>query len=276
MSNIFQKSNEYKTLCEHANTMCKKPKYTYTFDDWIKIDHKYDRNSNCKVVLYKKNEEYAICFVGTDRKALIKDWKANFDMATKGTSDQIRKAKEFTKILIDDNNLDFYNTITIGHSEGGTEATHVGLDSNLRVVTFNAFGIDDSRLSNEIKKTPYVLNFRDPHDTVSKLKSNIGQTYITPSTQSLFMRTTLFGSIQAHQISAMGDCEQAIPVNEYKAKHPRFINNIKDIVITGKNIDTMPKEKLFAFYEPILMKELEHKRIHCEEDVKSGLVNVST
>lgn len=130
MYDFFIKADEYKELCAVANDMCKDsvPQGADAGNGWVKVDHKYDRRSNCKVVLYQKGEQYAVCFVGTDNKQKRKDWGANLKMAITGSSRQIEVAKEFTKDLIKRHHLNYQNTVSIGHSEGGTEATHVGLE----------------------------------------------------------------------------------------------------------------------------------------------------
>ena len=92
--------------------------------------------------------------------------------------------------------LNSENTQSIGHSEGGTEATVVGIQYGLKTTTFNAYGVGGDYVDKNKNYDDLVTNYRDPHDPVSKLRANIGTTYITPNTQNWFMSTTPFGSVQ--------------------------------------------------------------------------------
>ena len=72
-------ANEYKILCSEANKMVKMENGTVTSNGWIKVDGEHDKGTNFKGVLYKKDGEYALCFVGTD-KWNYKDHVANIQM----------------------------------------------------------------------------------------------------------------------------------------------------------------------------------------------------
>ena len=275
MYDIFEKADEYKELCAQANDMCKNsvPQGTNAGNGWVKVDHRYDQNSNCKVVLYKKGEQYAVCFVGTDKREKRKDWGANLKMAFTGSSKQIKKAQEFMRELIDDNNLNYKNTVSIGHSEGGTEATHIGLYFGFKTFTYNAFGISRKYINKDVDYSDWVFNFRDRNDPVSKMRKNIGSTYILRETQA---DTWLpFGTKKAHGIDNMPSCKNAIPIDEYKKYKRSFVDSIDDLAITGENVDLMAKEGLFDLYEPILMEKLSKGELYRERDIRSGLVKVS-
>jgi len=254
--------------------MCKEevPKGEDAGNGWVKVDHKYHKTSNCKVVLYKKGDKYAVCFVGTDKKVWPKDWGANIKMAITGSSRQIKEAKKFVEDLKKTYSLTSENTVSIGHSEGGTEATHIGLDFGFKTFTFNAFGISKKYLNPNVDYSDKVINFRDPNDPVSKIKENIGTTYIVP-TQAKAL--TPFGTLKAHGIENFGDCTQSVLLQEYKRNHRGFIDHLTDAAITGENVDTMAKEGLFDLYEPVLMKSLEKGRIYREQDIRNGSVWVS-
>ena len=275
MKDIFENADEYKELCAQANAMCKDsiPEGTDAGNGWVKVEHKYDKRSNCKVVLYKKGEQYAVCFVGTDNKVWYKDWPANFKMAATGTSRQIEMAKKFTLQLMQDNNLSSENTVSIGHSEGGTEATHIGIEYGFKTFTYNAFGISKKYLNPDIDYSDWVFNFRDRNDPVSKLKGNVGSTFILQETQSDAL--TPFGAKSAHGIDNMPSCANAIPIENYKKEHPWFLDRLTDAAITGENVDLMAKEGLFDLYEPVLMEKLSKGELYRERDIRSGLVRVS-
>ena len=118
-------ANEYKILCSEANSMVKMKNGAVTSNGWTKVDGEYNRGSNFKGVLYEKDGQYALCFVGTDRFS-AKDWGANAKMALTGDSKQIKLAQKFAENMRDKHGLNSENTQSIGHSEGGTEATVVG------------------------------------------------------------------------------------------------------------------------------------------------------
>ena len=252
-------ANEYKILCSEANKMVKMKDGATTSNGWTKIDGEYDRDSNFKAVLYEKDGQYALCFVGTDRFS-AKDWGANAKMAFTGDSEQIRQARNFSKEMKETYGLNSENTVSIGHSEGGTEATVVGIQYGLKTTTFNAYGVGGDYVDKNKNYDNLVTNYRDPHDPISKLRANVGTTYITPNTQSWFMSTTPFGSVQAHGIDDMGDCMQSVPVEEYKKSHPLFINKISDADITREDIAQMDPD-LFAVYEREIDSRLASNKI---------------
>ena len=258
--NKFAMANEYKTLCSEANSMVKKENGSMTSNGWIKVDGKYDRSSNFKGVLYEKDGKYAICFVGTDRFS-AKDWGANAKMALTGDSNQIKLAQKFAEKMRDGYGLNSENAVSIGHSEGGTEATVVGIKFGLQTTTFNAFGVGKKYSGTGKNYDDLVTNYRDPHDPVSKLKANVGKTYITPNLQNQFMAKTPLGSIQAHGIDNMGDCNYAVPVNYYKKTHPLFVNKIAEKVISRQDIAEMEPD-LFRIYEKEIDKRLRENKIN--------------
>ncbi len=252
-------ANEYKILCSEANSMVKMKNGAVTSNGWTKVDGEYDRPSNFKAVLYEKNGQYALCFVGTDRFS-AKDWGANAKMALTGDSEQIRQARNFAKEMKETYALNAENTESIGHSEGGTEATVVGIQYGLQTTTFNAYGVGKKYSGTGKNYDNLITNYRDPHDPISKLRENVGTTYITPNLQNEFMSKTPFGSVHAHRIDDMGDCKQAVPVDDYKKSHPFFINKISDTDISRQDIANMDSD-LFKVYEKEIDNRMANNRI---------------
>ncbi len=252
-------ANEYKILCSEANSMVKMKNGAVTSNGWTKVDGEHDHRSNFKGVLYEKDGQYALCFVGTDRFS-AKDWGANLKMALAGGSKQIELAQEFADRMRDKHGLNSKNTESIGHSEGGTEATAVGIQYGLQTTTFNAFGVGKKYTKSDKNYDNLITNYRDPHDPVSKLKENVGTTYITPNLQNEFMSTTPFGSVQAHGIDNIGDCTQSVPVDYYKKSHPFFINKISDADISRQDIANM-ESGLFKVYEKEIDKRMANNMI---------------
>lgn len=260
-------ANEYKSLCAQANDMMKRPKGESAGNSWVKLDSSPKSRSNFKAVLYQKGDQYALCFVGTD-KFSAKDHGANLKMGFIGNSKQIEDARKFAEKMINEHNLTPQNTVSIGHSEGGTEATHVGLENGLKTVTFNAYGVHKSKLPKDVDLN-LVTNYRDAHDPVSKMHANVGTTYITPSTQNWFMAKTPFGSIQSHGINNMGDCDNAVSLQEYKKNNPWFLDKISDAEISRENIAQMDN-KLFSIYEPEIDSRMKNDEIYSSTQLASG------
>lgn len=251
-------ANEYKILCRDADENSKHDKKkSLTANGWIVEDNHINTGCNFKGVLYSKGNQYVLCFVGTD-KFSIKDHAANLKMCITGTSEQIEEAKVFAKNMQEKYHLTPENTVSIGHSEGGTEATHVGIDKGFKTITFNAFGVSKRKFDGNYDHL--VTNYRDPHDPISKMHANVGKTYITPSSQNKFFRTTPFGSVQSHGIKNMGDCNMAVPLEEYKQKNPLFLDKITDAEITREDIARMDSS-LFQMYEAELDERLRNNQI---------------
>lgn len=265
-------ANEYKFLCSQANAIMKMPKGTQVGDGWVKVESSPKSRSNFKAVLYQKGDQYAICFVGTD-KFSAKDHGANVKMGITGENQQIQDARDYAEEIMQTYGLTPQNTVIIGHSEGGTEATYVGLENGFRTFTFNAYGVLKSKLP-QYADFSLVTNFRDPHDPVSKMRENVGRTYITPSTQTGLMARTIFGSLQAHGIKNMGDCDKAVPIEQYKKEHTSFLNEIFDAEITREDIAQMDSS-LFEVYEPeINNRMLNNEILSSAQLIANGVIYV--
>ena len=209
--NIFELANEYKRLCCIAadlNTCDLGKKF---FDNYKFLEYRHDKKSNFKGLLFSKFENYVICFVGTNFLS-IKDHGANLKMATFGVSRQMRCAVIFTKYMLKKYKLEKSCLNVIGHSEGGTEATYVGVRFGLKTITFNAFGINKDLIPNTIDYDKLVINFRAPNDPISKIKPNIGRTYLVPRLDKAILSKTPIGWVKAHKIANMGDCRKSVLV----------------------------------------------------------------
>ena len=239
------------------------PKGTSLDDGWKLVEPKYDPKSNFKGALFEKDGQYALAFAGTDAKNL-KDWAANAKMVFTGKNEQSQLAKNFAFNMKDKYRLDSDNTVVTGTSEGGHEATHVGLEYGLPTYTFNAYGVRKKDYPENYDDL--VTNYRDAHDPVSKLKRNVGKTYIVPNNQRWFKSKTPFGSIDAHRIQNMGDLEQAIPVEEYKKQHPMFLDSVSDAEITREDIAMMEPE-LFSIYEKEIDERMMNNQIKSRSEI---------
>ena len=251
-------SNEYKVLCNEVGNMAKKDQQgRESSNGWIVVDNEYNKGSNFKAALYYKNGQYAIAFAGTDIKN-IKDIGADIKMGATGDSKQIRQAKEFTKNMVEKYGLNSENTVSIGHSEGGTEATVVGVSNGLPTVTYNAFKVGGKYIEKGKDYSDLVTNYRDPHDPISKLGKNVGETYIVPSSQTGIKKNTPLGYVDAHRLDNMGDCTKSVTPQVYKQKiDSKFVDDIKDVDITREDIGNMSSD-LFRVYE----KEIDNRMVN--------------
>lgn len=115
-------------------------------------------------------------------------------------TEQMDKANEYTEAIAKRYNKTF-KIINAGHSEGGSEAIYSGLYNGLEVYTFNCFTINRKtikeieQIRGFIAQNQPIINYRDPHDPISKLfNQDIGQTYIVENQQSAFMAKSPFGA----------------------------------------------------------------------------------
>lgn len=226
INNRHKKANEYKNLCIFAEDVMKFENNSKVFGDWKKLESFHETKTNFKGILYSDGQEYVICYLGTDSKS-IKDHIENLVMGIFGKNIQMRLADYFYKRCKE--KFGFYNdSLTIiGHSEGGTEATYTGIKNNIKTVTFNTFGISRKQCENERDYTNLITNYRDESDLVSKLKENIGQTFVVPSIVKQCFVKRIFGSLKSHKIANFGDCENAVLLEDFKKLNPCFIDTYK-------------------------------------------------
>ena len=221
-----EKANIYKNLCIFAPDAMTYAKDTKIFGKWLKKESFHDTKTNFKGILYSDGNEYVICYLGTDSKS-VKDHLENLIIGILGKNMQMRIADYFYKKCKE--KYGFYNdTLTLtGHSEGGTEATYTGIKNKIKTITFNPFGISRKLLVEDMNYDDIITNYRDEADLVSKLKENTGKTYIVPSIINQCKIKQFFGSLKSHKISNFGDCEKAVPLEDYKKSHPLFISSYK-------------------------------------------------
>lgn len=67
----------------------------------------------------------------------------------------------------------------------------------------------------------------------------------------------------------MGDCDIAVPLQEYKKLHPWFLNKISDAEITKENIAQMDN-RLFSIYEPEIDKRMSDNQIYSSTQLASS------
>lgn len=223
---IHKKANIYRNLCIYAEDSLMLNNGTKVFDDWIKLDAFTEKLTNFKGILFQKENEYVICYIGTESKN-VKDHIENIIMGVFGKNMQMRIANYFYTQCKKIYGFFNENLTLIGHSEGGTEASYVGVKNNVKVVTFNPFGLSKKLYDSEKDYTGLITNYRDASDLVSKLKNNPGKTYIVePTIKQCFLKN-YFGSIKSHKILNFGDCETALELDEYKKTNSRFLNSYK-------------------------------------------------
>jgi hypothetical protein len=273
------KANDYRDFFNVANNVLKNKNIKLP-SGYIVFDTMYNKKNNFKSVVYQKGNEIVICYIGTDTLK-IKDHGANLKMGLSSEpTSQMRDAFDFFKeIQIKNPDMEYK---VIGHSEGGSEAIYVGLSNNIETVTFNAYGLNQ-KLADKIggkNADNIITNYRNSQDPVSKMRNPQGKNYIVENNKDSFLsKVSPFGSISAHKISNFGDCEKAVSEKEYSKTHKNFVNNIKEIVLTDKDIGKMSNE-LFQLYDTEISNRLSKGQILSEnqaktEVVKGNLVHVS-
>ena len=223
---LHEKANIIKNLCLKLEEALNKNDGEEIFKGWKKLDGFRETRTNFKGILYSNGAEYVICYAGTDSKS-IKDHIENIVMGIFGKTLQMRIANYYYKKCKE--KFGFYNdNLTLaGHSEGGTEASYAGIKNRVKVVTFNPYGLSRKLYDTRADYSNLITNYRDASDLVSKLKENPGRTYIVPTTVKQCFIKRLFGSIKSHRLENLGDCQDSVPLEEYRENHPCFINSYK-------------------------------------------------
>lgn len=276
---IHAHANDYRDLCNLAGDVLKHRPVKLP-KGYEVLDTKRDK-FHFKSVVYKNNDEIVICYLGTE-KFSIKDHSTNLKMYLSGKpTKQMELALNLCEEIMKNNPSS--KVRVIGHSEGGSEALYVGLSKNLPTVTFNAYGLNPKLVENlnndNIDKL--VVNYRDPNDPVSKLRTPQGKSYIVDSPHKyLTEKINPFGNLSAHKISNFGDCNNAIPLEKYKNENKSFIDKIGDVEITDKDIANMPSD-LYIIYDEEISSRLAKGKILKESQAqelafKGNLVKVSS
>ncbi len=276
---IHKHANDYRDLCNLAGDALKKRPVKLPKD--YEVLYTYQDKSHFKSVVYKNNDEIIICYLGTE-KFSIKDHSTNLKMYLSGEPTKQMKSALY---LCDDimKNNPSSKIKVIGHSEGGSEALYVGLSRNLPTVTFNAYGLNPKLVKtiNNPHADKLVVNYRDPNDPVSKVRKPQGKSYIVENPQKGFYeKINPFGTLSAHKISNFGDCNNAIPVENYKKENKSFIDNISEVEITDKDIANMSLD-LYNVYDEEISSRLSKGQILKEYQanelaLRGNLVKVSS
>ncbi len=248
-----KKANEYKDLCNVAGDVFRV--YDVKIPNDYRVLDKIDGQFNFKAVTFEKGDEIVICYLGTNPLS-IKDHMTNGKMVISAEpTSQMESALNYCNDMR--KKYPSYNFKVVGHSEGGSEATYVGLSTNLETYTFNAYGLHQ-KLVKKINN-PYtddlVINYCDYNDPVSKLRKLVGKTYIVESNKIFIKKLNPLGSVAAHRIENFGDCTDAQLLEDYKKEHKWFIGNVDEIEITDLNLENMSTD-LFRIYESEISQRL--------------------
>lgn len=249
-----KKANEYKDLCNVAGDVFRV--YDVKIPNGYRVLDKISNpKNNFKAVTFEKGDEIVICYLGTNPLS-IKDHMTNGKMAISAEpTSQMKSALDYCEKMQE--KYQSSNFKVIGHSEGGSEATYVGLSTNLETYTFNAYGLHQ-KLVKKINN-PYtddlVTNYCDYNDPVSKLRKLVGKIYIVESNKTFIKRLNPLGSVISHRIENFGDCSDAQLLEDYKKEHKWFIGNVDEIEITDLNLENMSTD-LFSIYESEISQRL--------------------
>lgn len=249
MTEHAKAANDYKELCKVSDELSKVSDVkntNYNFNGWTPIENDYNPSSQFKAVAYQKGNNVVICYVGTNFKSL-KDIAADIKMVFKPTV-QMKEANVFYGKIRDQLPL-HVKVILAGHSEGGSEAQYVCAQrEGVPTFTYNAFmtGALYSKKDRE-QAAPYIVNYRNRNDIVSKLGVDIGYQMITPDATmgKLYSTVDSMKLRKHHRIENMGDCNLAIPLSKYKQIEPQFVDKIDDnIIIRHEDIKDFTAEEL--------------------------------
>lgn len=212
LQKLHEQSDVLKKLCIHTNDMSVGKISTDVPVGWQILECEHNPKTNFKSIVYRNKNNVVVSFAGTDKKSLL-DHIANIQMAFRSINSQMKKANDFFHFVKKRYIQPFDNVKLVGHSEGGSEATFVGVMNNVNVVTFNTYGISKKLIMKWKDYNDLIVNYRTPKDIVSKLRENPGRTFIIPNES---------GFICAHSLKSMGSCLDAIPINIYKRRHFLF------------------------------------------------------
>lgn len=268
---MHKQAEVYKQLCLIADDIIQ-GKTVKLPDGYTVLEKQYVKKTNFKAVAYQKGNQIIISYVGTDPTSL-KDQAANLKMGVGNVTKQMRQANDFY-IDILGNNKNIKICVT-GHSEGGSEATYVGLKNHIKTYTYNSFPLSKGILS-KIAETGgssdynnLIVNYRNAHDPISKLfYQNVGQIYIIQNSQNKFLATTPFCMKSAHSLINLDSCLNALPVDEFIKQNPRFIDSIKFVTFTNKTIKEITDAGLYDLYEAEIMERLKNNEIISESTAK--------
>lgn len=276
-----QKAEEYRKLCCVTGELSGDIKIdinTKLSNDWGVINSNIDGKTHFKGAAFQRGDEIVICFAGT-KSLSAKDHGANLKMAIGKESAQMKKAEAYyTEIK---SKYSYFKITLAGHSEGGSECIYVGLKYDVETYTFNAFTpgkkllIAIAQNRNKPVNPSLITNYRDPHDPVSKLLNpDIGKTYIVENPYNNIFAKSPFGLITAHRIKNMGNCLNAVPIEEYKKTHKFFIDKLKNIKITKHNIKKIGDAGLFGVYEYEIEEMIKTRNVN-HSNLSNKLLNTS-
>lgn len=272
-------ANEFKTLCYESDRISR-----LSIDNakkqevvgWKVVDNKYNPDTEFKAVAYEKANKIVICYVGTNFKS-IQDIITDVAMVFKATR-QMREALAFYKKIELEHKSVTKQLIVSGHSEGGSEAQYVSVKKGgVPTFTYNAFMTGHLYSSSERKKAhEYIYNYRHPDDIVSKAGRDIGYQFLTSIDEDAKWYSSLFGIRKNHQISAIGDCLKAVPVEQFKQEEPRYSEKLDEIIILREDIMDMPLEEFRVLKSEILNRHKQGwllSRGQANYLVKNGLLD---
>jgi len=225
----------YKQLCLIADKIASDGKisgHKTIFKNFIAIEKEHDIKSNFKAAAFKKDNEIIVCFVGTDPRN-IKDHITNLKMGIGKVTKQMKLAIKFIQKI--KRSYPFCRLVVAGHSEGGSEALYTGLSFGIPVYSYNGFSLSNKIKNQAIKNNGkdnfefLINNYRNPHDIISKLfYKDLGSSYIVENQNTKLLKT-LSGFKAAHTLLNMGNCQNAVPIDDYKKSHPLFVDKISRI-----------------------------------------------
>lgn len=261
----LKKAQDYRDLCDESGNIFKTmPKVIKTKKQ--KIDYevleKYHDKTNCKAILFRKDDEYIVSFFGTDFSN-VKDLGTNVAMVAGKYPKQFKKAEQFTRDMIKKYNIPHEKLTAIGNSEGGAEAIHVkGTLGIKEVYTYNGYVPRLNKYSVENLQDNNFYNFRTANDVVSKAGHVIGQDFIVPLEMENggSPKNGPLGIGDWHRIKNMGDCRMAKFATEYENENPNWKNKYKLGILKSYEIGDIP-DGLYPIFDEAINDRINNQAI---------------
>lgn len=261
MTNVdFDKANEYLELCNNAAWALKNKGETLSNGYKVKevIAKSGIRQSNFKAVLYERNGDYVLAFLGTDFSS-PKDIGANLKMLIGQNPKQFKDAEEFTNKIMKEYKFSIDKLSLTGNSEGASEAVHIkAVIGAKELYTYNGFIPKLDKYNHENLENIY--NFRTPEDIVSKAGQSVGEDFIVPLKDDVNIQKGPNAIADYHRIINMGDCKKSTEPAVYKKNNPEFKNKYREDTLKSYEIQEIPKE-MYALFDDDINDRLKNNAV---------------
>lgn len=222
----------------------------------------YKDRTNCKAILFRKDDEYIVSFFGTDFKNL-KDLGTNVSMVAGNNPKQFKSAEKFVKKVMEKYSIPKEKLTAIGNSEGGAEAIYIKATFGIKdVYTFNGYVPKLVQYSNPNLEDNRIYNFRTPEDIVSKAGYSIGEDFIVDFQlkDGKKLKPGILKYIDYHRIDNMGDCNEASSLEEFKKGRPDWKNKYGIGILKSYEVEDIPQD-LYEIFDDVINDRLRNRAV---------------